>query len=95
MTAQVGRLDRLAGYERTFQIMVKIRDELGGHLGPHGAIHKSLTRADLEKLASCSRRAREILLNAGAERIFQTPLHRLTSGRDGEDRRVARCRSHD
>ena len=71
MTAEVGRLDRVASYERTLQIMVKIRDELGGHLGRHGAVHKSLTRADLDKLASGLGRAREILVNAGAEHIFQ------------------------
>ncbi len=80
MTAQVGRFDRLHAHKRTLQIMVKIRDELGGHLGRHGAVHKSLTSADLDKLERGSRRAQEILLNAGAEHIFQ---HRYVASHPG------------
>ena len=72
LAAQVGRVDRMFAYEQTLQIMVKIRDELGGRLSDRGAIRKPLTRQDLAMLQSGTRRAKEILANAGAKHIFRT-----------------------
>jgi choline dehydrogenase-like flavoprotein len=72
MSAQVGRFDRMLAHERTLQIMVKVRDELSGRLTGRGGIRKPLTREDRDRLDSGYRRAREILANAGAKRIFRS-----------------------
>jgi choline dehydrogenase-like flavoprotein len=72
MSAQVGRVDRLLAHERTLQIMIKVRDELSGRLTARGRIRKPLIREDRDRLESGYERAREILSNAGAKRIFRT-----------------------
>ena len=71
MTAQVGRLDRLLAYDRTLQIMIKVRDDLSGRLTRRGGVRKPLTSADRDKLQSGYRRAEEILANAGATHIYR------------------------
>ena len=69
--AQVGRLDRVLSHARTLTIMVKIRDDVGGAIGPHW-VDKSLTAADRAKLRRGISMARDILCTAGAKKIFKS-----------------------
>ena len=70
-TAQVGRLDRLFAHRRTLSIMVKIRDEIGGSVGPRWA-DKRLQASDRSKLATGVGMAREVLAACGARHVFKT-----------------------
>ena len=70
-TAQVGRFDRLFAHRRTLSIMVKIRDEIGGRVGPYW-LNKPLQRSDRQKLASGIGLARDILAATGARHIFKS-----------------------
>jgi choline dehydrogenase-like flavoprotein len=70
-TAQVGRLDRLFAHRRTLSIMVKIRDEIGGRIGP-GWINKRLQRTDREKFVAGIGMARDILAAIGARHVFKS-----------------------
>ncbi len=70
-TAQVGRVDRLLAHSRTLSIMVKIRDEIGGAVGPRWA-SKPLTASDRKKFDAGVAAAREILAAAGATHVFQS-----------------------
>jgi choline dehydrogenase-like flavoprotein len=71
--AQVGRFDRLFAHRRTLSMMVKIRDEIGGGVGPRW-VDKRLQEADRRKFGRGVALAKDILARAGARRIFQT-LH--------------------
>lgn len=70
-TAQVGRVDRLLAHRRTLSIMVKIRDEIGGSVGPHWA-DKRLRPGDRNKLAAGVGMAREVLAACGARHVFKS-----------------------
>jgi len=70
-TAQVGRFDRLRAHRRTLTVMVKIRDQLGGRIGPRW-VNKSLQPCDKQKLKRGVELAREILVNAGAKHVFKS-----------------------
>lgn len=70
-TAQVGRFDRLFAHRRTLSIMVKIRDEIGGSIGPRW-IDKRLQSSDRRKLEEGVGMARDILAAAGARQVFKT-----------------------
>ncbi len=70
-TAQVGRLDRLFAHRRTLSIMVKIRDEIGGAIGPRW-IGKRLQSADRAKFAHGIDMARSILAQLGARHVFKS-----------------------
>lgn len=70
-TAQVGRFDRLLAHRRTLCLMVKIRDEIGGSIGPRWA-DKTLQAADRNKLAQGVAIAREVLAACGASQVFKT-----------------------
>ncbi|SHG55757.1 GMC family oxidoreductase N-terminal domain-containing protein [Massilia sp. CF038] len=70
-TAQVGRLDRLSAHARTLSIMVKIRDDIGGSVGPRWA-DKTLTPADRNKLDEGVGLARQVLAACGASHVFQS-----------------------
>lgn len=70
-TAQAGRFDRLFAHSRTLSVMVKIRDEIGGSIGPHW-VDKTLSAADSKKLEDGSDMARSILKAAGARHIFKS-----------------------
>ena len=65
------RLQRLFSQSRTLQIMVKIKDSLGGRLTDCGAVRKVLTKEDKGKLVRGYERAKKILRNAGAKGIFK------------------------
>ena len=67
--AQVGRVDRLFAHRRTLSMMVKIRDEIGGSIGPRWA-DKTLQPGDRRKLAHGIGMAKAILREAGARHIF-------------------------
>ena len=69
--AQVGRVDRLFAHKRTLSMMVKIRDEIGGRVGPRWA-DKRLTENDRKKLRHGVEMAQAILRQAGAHHIFQS-----------------------
>jgi choline dehydrogenase-like flavoprotein len=69
--AQVGRVDRLFAHRRTLSMMVKIRDEIGGKVGPRWA-DKSLQAGDRQKLARGVQLAKAILREAGAHHIFKS-----------------------
>jgi choline dehydrogenase-like flavoprotein len=70
-TAQVGRFDRLFAHSRTLSLMVKIRDEIGGSVGPRWA-DKTLQAADRKKLDAGVGIAREVLAACGAKHVFKT-----------------------
>jgi choline dehydrogenase-like flavoprotein len=69
--AQVGRVDRLFAHSRTLSMMVKIRDEIGGGVGPRWA-DKTLQEGDRKKLAHGVGLAKAILREAGAHHIFKS-----------------------
>jgi choline dehydrogenase-like flavoprotein len=69
--AQAGRFDRLFAHRRTLSMMVKIRDEIGGSVGPRW-VNKSLQPADRRKFKRGVGLAREILAKAGARHIFKS-----------------------
>jgi choline dehydrogenase-like flavoprotein len=68
---QVGRVDRLLAHRRTLSIMVKIRDDIGGGVGPRWA-DKRLTAGDRARLEEGKAIARRILAQAGADHVFAT-----------------------
>jgi len=70
--AEVGRVDRLLVQRRTLPIMVKLRDELGGHLTDRGGVRKRLSARDRQRLQRGSQHARQILARAGARKLFST-----------------------
>jgi choline dehydrogenase-like flavoprotein len=69
--AQVGRFDRLLAHRRTLSMMVKIRDQIGGGVGPRW-VNKALQPADRRKFTHGIGLAREILAKAGARHIFKS-----------------------
>jgi choline dehydrogenase-like flavoprotein len=68
---QVGRADRLLAHGRTLAIMVKIRDAVGGSIGPRW-VDKALTDEDRARFAKGAAMARAILHEAGAHKVFQS-----------------------
>jgi choline dehydrogenase-like flavoprotein len=66
---QVGRVDRLFAHRRTLSMMVKIRDAIGGRIGPRWA-DKTLQDSDRRKLAHGVGMAKAILREAGAHHMF-------------------------
>lgn len=69
--AQAGRVDRLFAHAGTLSLMVKIRDDIGGRIGPRWA-NKSLSSSDRAKLETGVGIARGILKAAGARKVFKT-----------------------
>jgi choline dehydrogenase-like flavoprotein len=69
--AQVGRFDRLRAHGRTLSIMVKVRDEIGGRIGPRW-VDKTLAPADRARFRKGVGMARAILAAAGARRVFKS-----------------------
>jgi choline dehydrogenase-like flavoprotein len=69
--AQVGRFDRLFSHRKTLTLMVKIRDAIGGCIGPRW-VNKALQPTDRRKLAQGVELARTILKAADAKHIFKT-----------------------
>jgi len=68
---QAGRIDRLHAHARTLSIMVKIRDDIGGGIGPRW-VDKRLSTGDRVRFAHGVGLARKILEQAGAHHVFAT-----------------------
>ncbi|WP_295749669.1 GMC family oxidoreductase [Undibacterium sp.] len=68
---QVGRFDRLLAHQKTLVLMVKIRDQIGGSIGPRW-VNKSLQAEDQQKLRHGVALANTILRQAGATQIFKS-----------------------
>ena len=68
---QAGRIDRLGAHGSTLSVMVKIRDDIGGKVGPRW-VDKRLTAGDRARLAQGTAMARTILGQAGARHVFAT-----------------------
>lgn len=71
LTAQILRLDRLFAHPGTLTIMIKGQDSIGGRITESGRVRKIFPREDIDKLKHGYERARAILKNAGARRIFR------------------------
>ena len=71
-TTQVFRFDRLPAHHRSLPIMIKAKDELGGHLTQRGGVRKRLNKIERKRLASGYKKARKILSNAGARHVYKT-----------------------
>ncbi len=69
--AQVGRVDRLLAHQKTLSIMVKIKDDLGGRIGPQW-LNKALTLDDKQRLRTGTDMAQNILREAGGKHIFNS-----------------------
>lgn len=69
--AQRGRFDRLSKHRGTLTIMVKIRDEIGGKIGPRW-VNKRLEPGDRKQLQRGDDMARAILTAAGATSLFSS-----------------------
>lgn len=69
--AQVGRFDRLLAHKKTLSVMVKIKDDLGGTIGPQW-MNKSLSSNDRTRFKTGTVMARDILEAAGAKSIFHS-----------------------
>jgi choline dehydrogenase-like flavoprotein len=70
--AQVLRFGQMFSRRRTLQIMVKAKDNLGGHLTDNGGVRKILDKNERQKLLRGFGRAKDILQKAGARNIFKT-----------------------
>ena len=70
--AEVFRFHRLFSHSRTLSIMVKAKDGLSGRLTDRGGVIKPLTKNDKKKLMKGYSRAKEILINAGAKKLFKS-----------------------
>jgi choline dehydrogenase-like flavoprotein len=68
---QVGRIDRLFSHAQTLSVMVKIRDDIGGNIGPRW-VNKSLQPGDKTKFRDGIALARKVLKEAGAHHIFKS-----------------------
>jgi choline dehydrogenase-like flavoprotein len=71
-TAQVFRFDRLPAHSRSVPIMIKAKDELGGHLTERGGVRKRLSEIEHKRLMGGYEKARKILNNAGARNVYKT-----------------------
>ncbi len=69
--AQAGRVDRLFSHAGTLSLMVKIRDDIGGRIGPRW-VNKALSANDRTKLKAGVGIARDILKAAGARKVFKS-----------------------
>lgn len=70
-SAQVGRFDRVLSHKKTLSIMVKIKDDPSGRIGPHW-LNKTLSEADRERFNIGTDMANNILRAAGARHIYNS-----------------------
>ena len=70
--AGIFRFDQMFLRNKTLQIMIKAKDELGGKLTDQGGVRKLLNQKEKQKLRNGYERAKKILENAGAKHIFRT-----------------------
>ncbi len=72
LNAQVVRFDQMHTHARTLQIMIKIKDSLGGRITERGGIRKRIQEKDKDKVFKGYAHAREILAHAGAVNIHKS-----------------------
>lgn len=85
-SVQALRPNRVWQHGRTMGIMVKVRDGLGGSI-KRGKVHKIFSEADKQTMQLGEIKAKEILLHAGAKRLYNTvwtSAHPGGSARIGE-----------
>lgn len=70
--AQVFKLTKLMSHSRTLTIMVKAKDDLGGHISKRGGIKKKVDHKDRARLEKGYERASAILRKAGAQDIYKS-----------------------
>ncbi|WP_455385246.1 FAD-dependent oxidoreductase [Acidihalobacter prosperus] len=70
---QAGRPDRLLAHRRTLTVMVKVRDEPGGRIGDDGRPWRTFGELERGRMAAGVARARALLGEAGAARVFEAP----------------------
>ncbi len=70
---QAGRPDRLLAHRRTLTVMVKVRDEPGGRIGDGGRPWRTFGELERGRMAAGVARARALLAEAGAGRVFEAP----------------------
>lgn len=68
------KIKKAFSYNDFLPIMVKVRDDLGGHLTKGGWTAKKLTKNDKNKLKKGTAHAKKILKNLGASEIYTTML---------------------
>jgi choline dehydrogenase-like flavoprotein len=69
--AQALKFQNIFAHPNTLQIMIKIKDELGGSLTDGGGVRKGLSQEDQRKFTMGYNRAKAILKNAGAKDIHK------------------------
>ena len=85
-SVQALRPHRVWQHGRTMGIMVKVRDGIGGSI-KRGKVHKVFSEADKLKMQQGESKAREILLHAGAKRLYNTVW---TSAHPGGSARIGK-----
>lgn len=70
--AQVFKFQRLFSHSKTLTIMIKAKDDLGGHLTKGWLVNKGISKSDKSKLMKGYDRAKEILKKAGAKNVYKT-----------------------
>ena len=71
---QIFRFKKAFSFNNVLPIMVKIRDDLGGHLTDKGGVRKKVTKKDKQILKRGAEHAKRILENAGATGIYKSWL---------------------
>lgn len=69
-TGMIGKYGKMFAHGSALQIMVKVKDGLGGMLNDDGAVRKYMSVPDLERLEKGTAHARKILVHAGATDIY-------------------------
>ncbi|MDP4126672.1 MAG: FAD-dependent oxidoreductase [Bacillota bacterium] len=83
---QALRPHRVWQHGKTMGIMIKVRDGIGGSI-KRGRVHKVFSKSDKLKMQQGEGKAKEILLNAGAKKLYSTvwtSAHPGGSARIGE-----------
>ncbi len=66
----VFKFGKMFSHSKTLQVMVKIKDQLGGMLNDDGGIRKLLTVEDVKKIDNGIEKAKEIITHAGAKEVY-------------------------
>jgi hypothetical protein len=71
LDAEVFKFRQMLSYSNFVSIMIRVRDELGGHLADGGRVRKKLSQEDKRKLMKGYEHARAIYNHAGASEIYR------------------------
>lgn len=72
MTAPRLKPHKVFSRSDTMNVMVKVRDDLGGRITWNGGVRKSLADSDKQKLQNGAAHAEKILKNAGATKVYHS-----------------------